>query len=78
MSLNAYAVLAMRVRQPGHLRVVPLPLTDGEWKHLHELAELRDVPIEELLREGLRLPPLDETEPTLERHLRVVQPEPVA
>jgi hypothetical protein len=68
----------MRVRQDGHLWVVPLPVTYAEWRHLHELAELRGITIEQLLREGLRLPPLDARQPTPERHLRVVQPEPVA
>ncbi|HYM55756.1 MAG TPA: hypothetical protein VES97_10360 [Solirubrobacteraceae bacterium] len=67
----------MRVHRHSQLRVVLLPLTHSEWNYLDELARLRGVPIEELLREGLRLPPLDAPQTTPERHLRVVEPEPV-
>jgi hypothetical protein len=78
MRSKAYAVLAMRVRRGDPLRVVPLPLTDSEWKHIHGLAELRRVSIEDLLREGLHLPSLDAAQPEPERHLRIVQREPIA
>jgi hypothetical protein len=57
------------------LHVVQLRLTDDEWNHICAIARLRQLTLEELLREELRLTPR-QPEPTVaardRSHLRVV------
>ncbi len=61
--------------QDRYEHVVHLRLTGREWRQIEELARLRSLTIEELIRETLHLPPLDSEPRTLrKRHLRVVQP----
>jgi hypothetical protein len=62
-------------------RVVYMRLTHQEWTPISELARLRNITVVELLREQLRLSPLDSeplNEPTRSRHLSAVQPTPAA
>lgn len=60
--------------QDRYEHVVHLRLTRREWRQIDELARLRSLTAEELIRETLHLPPPD-SEPRSERkrHLRVVQ-----
>jgi hypothetical protein len=58
-------------------RVVPVRFTDEEWDLLDRLAAARQVTIEELIREDLRLAPLDARASRRSRrsrsHLRLVR-----
>jgi hypothetical protein len=61
--------------QDRYEHVVHLRLTGREWRQIDELARLRSLTIEELIRETLHLPPPDsEPRAMRKRHLRVVQP----
>jgi len=58
--------------------VVQVRLTRNEMKWVDQMARVRRVTIEELIREQLRLTLLDaEALPPPERHLHVIQPGPV-
>lgn len=62
----------------GYAHVVQLRLTHEEWRVVSELAQLRRVSVEDLLREGLRLSHGETQEPAAERaaHLRLLTPGP--
>ncbi|HEV3047558.1 MAG TPA: hypothetical protein VGY13_09375 [Solirubrobacteraceae bacterium] len=59
---------------PNYVHVVQLRLTSEEWRLLAEMAKLRRVSVEDLLREGLRLPQREPQTLSSERppHLRLV------
>jgi|HubBroStandDraft_3_1064219.scaffolds.fasta_scaffold153560_2 hypothetical protein len=51
--------------------VVQLRVTHDEYEHLDRLARLRNITIEDVIREGLSLAPIDAVR-LPERHLRLV------
>lgn len=58
-----------------HLHVVQLRLTSDEWRLVSEIARLRRLSVEDLLREGLRLGRHDAAAPPPERgRLQLVTP----
>lgn len=60
--------------QRGHTHVVQLRLSREEWRLIAEMARLRRVTVEDMLREGLRLPHRGTPEPERERtQLRLVR-----
>jgi len=59
----------------SRVHVVPLRLTHDEWRLIAEIAHLRGVTVEDLVREGLRLSRLDGSGARPRRgRLRVVAP----
>jgi hypothetical protein len=61
---------------PGReVHVVQLRLTQEEWNHMAAIARLRELTIEELLREELRMSRRQADAPVRERsHLRLLGP----
>jgi len=60
-------------RQPLH--VVQLRFTHEEWSHISAIARLRQLTVEELLREELRMSSREAQAPGREHsHLRLVAP----
>ena len=58
------------------LHVVQLRLTDDEWNHICAIARLRQLTVEDLLREELRMTPRQPERPAPARdrsHLRLVR-----
>lgn len=54
--------------------VIQLRVTRQEWRQIDELAQLRGITVEDLLREALRLsPPPSDTAHAHESHLRIVR-----
>jgi len=57
------------------LHVVQLRFTHDEWSHISAIARLRNVTVEELLREELRLSSRQAEPPERQRsHLQIVAP----
>lgn len=56
-----------------HLHVVQVRFTQAEWDHISAVARLRQITVEELLREELRMSSRQVEPPARERsHLHVV------